>query len=106
MNTLRSIACVNTDVVERQVGRPHMGSVTPLPKPNGDRKLFPAKDFRDALFSNESKSNSSLYHLNPAKPHIQLRRGNWDPRPSNRCHHTTPIGILAEQGGLHQVRGR
>src|SRR6185503_73038 len=104
MHTLRSIACVNADIIERQVGRPHMGSVMPLPKPHGDRKLFPPKDFCNVLFSNESKPHFSLNHLSPATPYVQLRRGNRDPRPSNCCHHTTPIGILAEQGGLYQVR--
>jgi len=37
---LRSIACVNADIVKRQIGRPHMGPVTTLPKPDGDRNSF------------------------------------------------------------------
>src|SRR4249920_877005 len=83
-----------------------MGTVTTLPQPHGDRKFFLAKDLRDSAFSNESESNSSLYHCDPAKPHVQLRGGNRDTSSSDRRHHTTPIGILAEQGSLNQVRGR
>src|ERR1044071_8385889 len=104
--TLGSIVRVDTDVVQRQVGRPHTGSLTPLPQRHGDRKFFLTKDFRDALFSRRSKSNSVSYHLNPATPQVRLRRGDRTAPSSDRCHHTTPIGILAEQGCLHQVRSR
>src|ERR1700704_541112 len=43
---LGSIACVNADIVKRQIGRPHMGLMTTLPQPHGDRKFFLAKDLR------------------------------------------------------------
>ena len=105
-NALGSIACVNADIVKRQISRPHLGPVTALPQPYRDRKLFLAKDSCDSMFSNESKSNSSPNHRHCAKRHLQLRGGNRDPGSPDCCHHTAPIGILAEQSSLHQVRGR
>ena len=55
---LGSIACVDADIVERQIRRPDMGSVTALSQPHRDRKFFLAKDLRDSAFSSESESHA------------------------------------------------
>ena len=64
---LRSVACVDADIVERQISCPDVGFVAALSQSYGDRKFFLAKDLRNAAFSNESKSHSFFYHRNPAE---------------------------------------
>src|SRR5678809_308796 len=44
---LRSVACVDADIVERQIGRPDVGSVAALSQSHRDRKFFLTKDFRN-----------------------------------------------------------
>jgi len=51
---LRSVACVDADIVERQICRPDVSFVAALPKPHRDCEFLLAKDLRDAGFSGES----------------------------------------------------
>jgi hypothetical protein len=93
---LGSIACVDADIVKRQIGRPHMSPVTASPQSDGDRKFFLAKDLCDSAFSSEPEPDPSMYHRDSTKPHTQFGRSNRNPGSSDRRHNSTPIGILAE----------
>jgi len=69
---LRSVTCVDADIVKRQIGRPDVGSVAALSQSHRNRKFFPVKDFCDAAFSSESETHSFCYHWNPTEGDTQL----------------------------------
>ena len=102
-SSLRSIACVDADIVIGEVGRPHMCLGMALPQVNGDRKLLSLEDLGNLPFSGKSYANALFDHDDVVEMHSHFLGIDRDARPADRTHDTSPIGVFSKQCGFYEI---